>query len=126
MEKEHCAFCGFELTDDDLRFKSPLDMWSHCKEHSNHATYPQLWLLKKELNMPYEEPTAQEKICAVCGMPLSEEEMNIVKKELINFTCRFHRRAMSNFNLQMTRRKLGYPEVLGTRPLDLIIKEWKL
>jgi hypothetical protein len=102
-------------------------MWPHCKDHANHATYPQLWLLKKELNVPYEEPSDEKKICAVCGSPLSEDEMKWVKKEHVNFTCRLHRRVVGDFNLDITRKKLGYIYGgLGSQTINLMIKEWKL
>jgi ribosomal protein L37E len=127
VEKQVCEFCGFELSDDDIRSMSPLSMWPHCRDHSNHATYPQIWLLKKELGVPYEEPAAEKKICAVCGLPLSEDEMKWVKKEHQNFTCRFHRRAVGDFNLDITRQKLGYTDGgLGSQIINLMIKEWKL
>jgi hypothetical protein len=122
---EVCEYCGTELTEYDVRNVSPMAFWKHCRDHANHATYPQIWLLKKEFRVPYEEPSAEKKICAVCGLPLSEDEMKWVKKEHVNLVCLFHRRAVADLNLQITRKKFGYPE-LKTRPIDLIIKAWKL
>lgn len=125
MSKQHCDICGFELTDDDLRYANPADFWAHCKEHTNHASYPQLWLLKKELNMPYEEPKPEERVCVICRIPLSDDEMNMVDKSQINFTCKFHKRSMMDYNIHKTRSKLGYSEYL-TRPIDQMIEIWKL
>jgi hypothetical protein len=124
-DQKHCAICGFELTDNDLNYASPMDYWTHCKDHSNHATYPQLWLLKKELGMAYEEPKQDERVCAVCGLHLSDEEMISVKKEHCNIVCTFHKRAAFDVNIQMTREKLGYGQFLR-RPIDTMIKTWNL
>lgn len=126
MSRGQCDICGFELTDEDLSYANPADFWKHCKEHSNYATYPQLWLLKKELRLPYEEPKKEDRICAVCGMPLSDEEINLVEKTHVNFTCKFHKKSIMDFNIQLTRSKLGYSEYLTKKPIDQMIEAWKL
>ena len=126
MEKDnnHCAFCGFELTSDN-RGGKPQSWWPCCKDHENASTYPQIWLLKKELKMAYEEPTQEERICAVCGIDLTEEEMSLVEKTHVNFVCRFHKRNANDAQIQLTRSKKGYGEYLR-RPIDEIIKIWNL
>jgi len=123
--KIKCAFCGFDLTDDDLNAQSPMAYWPHCKDHVNHASYPQLWLLKKELNIAYEEPKREHRICGVCGTYLSDDEMNLVEKTHVNFVCHFHKRAKMDHNIFLTRRNLGYSEFLR-RPIDQMIDVWKL
>lgn len=122
---EKCAFCDFPLTVDDLSSQSPHAWWKHCKEHANHATYPQLWLLKSELGVSFEEPPPEERVCAVCGTPLTEEEWSEVKKTSVNFVCRFHRRNVNDSNILLTRKKLGYSEYLQ-RPIYSMIKIWNL
>lgn len=123
---EHCDFCGFELTEYDIEAQSPLAWWRCCKEHSNHATYPQMWLLKKELGVAYSEPTKEDRVCGVCGLPLSDEDMSGVHKTHVTLTCIFHRRYAHNVNHIRTRTDLGYPEQLKSRPIDIIIQKWKL
>jgi hypothetical protein len=120
--KERCAICDFELTEYDLSYKSINDLWPHCKEHSNHATYPQLWLLKKELNLPYNEPTLQERVCAVCGSELSDEEMKFVEKTHFNLVCKFHKRKFSDLNIELTRENLGIIKPI----IYEILKQWNL
>ena len=122
---DKCAFCGFDLDADDIRAQSPHDHWRHCKDHTNHASYPQLWLLKSELKLPFDEPTKEERICAVCGTPLTQDEWNGVEKTHVNFVCKFHKRAVGDFNIHRTRRNLGYDEFLE-RPIQSMIKAWGL
>ena len=125
MAESKCEFCGFDLTIDDMNSQSSMAYWPHCKDHINHASYPQIWLLKSELNVPFEEPEKEKRVCAVCGMPLTAEEWNKVEKTHINFVCHFHKRAVMDHNIQITRSKLGYGEYL-IRPIDQMIKAWKL
>jgi hypothetical protein len=81
--------------------------------------------LKKELGVAYEEPLQEERICAVCGLPLSDEEMKLVEKTHVNLVCSFHKRAVRDFNIHLTRQKLGYSEY-REKPIDLMIKNWNL
>ncbi len=94
------------------------------------ASYPQLWLLRRELNLPFngphvQEPKQEDKICAVCGTLLSEEEMSFFEKTHNNFVCKFHRRKAKDVNIQRTREELGYNQFLH-KSIDTLIATWKL
>lgn len=122
----NCEFCGVELTDFDLPVRSPLDFHNHCRDQMcrNAATHPQIWLLKKKLNKPYQEPPVEERVCAVCNNPLTDKEWNEILSTHVNFTCTLHRRASQDFNTDISRRQYGYSEANSKRLLKEIIKVW--
>lgn len=122
----NCAFCGMELTKEDLSVSSPMDMHRCCRDKTcrNAATYPQIWLLKKELNKPYEEPPVEERICVVCSNTLTEKEWNEILSTHVNYTCTLHRRASQDLNTDISRRQYGYSEANSKRLLKEIIKVW--
>ena len=122
----NCAFCGFELTENDLPSQSPLHWHRCCRDQTcqNAATYPQIWLLKKELGKPYEEPPVEERVCMVCNAPLTEMDFNRVEKSHVNFTCIAHRNAVMDINPYRSREKYGYTEVTRLRILQDVIKIW--
>lgn len=124
-----CAICDVELTENDRQDHNAY--WPHCNEHKNHASYGQLWVLKKELNLPFngthlQEPKKEDQICAVCGLPLTEEELLKTKSKDWNLVCRFHKRKAGDINIQRTREELGYDAFLYSKPIDIMIQQWKL
>lgn len=130
MEKK-CAICDFDLTDDDISSQSNIAYWPHCKEHSNYASYPQLWVMKKELHpslngIALQPPDVKDRICAICGMPLNDEEINDTKETDTYLLCRCHKTQRKVLNIQRARKELGYNEFLTKKPIDLIIEIWKL
>lgn len=116
----NCAFCGIELDELDVESRHPSAFHICCRDHQNASTYPQIWLLKKEMGIPYEEPKAEEKICAVCENPLTDKEFGEIKSNHINLTCSFHRRSAMDANINITREKRGYKSII----IKEIIKAW--
>jgi hypothetical protein len=118
-----CAFCDFELKDNTAD-SSVFDYHICCKDHKNYATYPQMWLLRKEYGQPYTEPAQELKVCSICHKPLTEKEFGEIKNTHINFTCTLHRRAAFDVNIDISRRKYGYTEAYTQRTINDIIKVW--
>ena len=98
-----------------------MDFHTCCGEDNcrRAATHPQLWILKKELKMPY---TAPELKCEICNKELNELEMQGLKSNHVNLTCVIHRRAAMEYNLEITKQKYGYSEKYII--LNTILNTW--
>ena len=106
-----CAICGVELNFSDQLNRQPTDYNNVCNKHGQYSGWPLLWKAKMDAAFPYEEAGRE---CEVCFSRIDDDYWLCVLKDdpyRTIITCREHHSNRFDYQVDLTRRKLGFPDL---------------